>query len=158
MNYLKLYGVSLSFIFCCTITVAQDRVVLREPDLNKPTLFDNFPDKIPVEISELQNMFVHTAAKGKDVNLKLANKNLAAFNGRVVSDVTKYKNKLRSVVVRSTNFNGATLSLSSSTTADGTVRYVGRIVSFQHGDLFVLQKENDAYFFIKKKYHDLINE
>jgi hypothetical protein len=71
---------------------------------------------------------------------------------------SKYNNTLRSVVVRSTNFNGATLTLSSSTTTDGAATYTGRIISFQHGDLFVLQKENEEYYLVKKKYHELINE
>lgn len=158
MNYLKLYGVSLSFIFCCTISFAQDRVVLRESDHNKPSLFTNFPDKIPVDLSELKNLFGNTAARGKEVNLQFIDKKLPGFNGKIISATSKYNNTLRSVVVGSTHFNGATLTFSSSTTTDGTVRYSGRIVSFQHADLFVLENQNGEYFLIKKKFHELINE
>ncbi len=157
MNYLKLYGFSLSIIFC-TISFAQDRVVLREPDLKKPTLFTNLPDQIPVDISELKNLFSNTAAKGKEVNVRFIDKKLPGFNGKIISATSKYNNTLRSVVVSSTRFNGATLTLSLSTTTDGTVRYSGRIVSFKHGDLYVLENQNDQYFLIKKKYHELINE
>ena len=158
MNYLKLYGFSLSIIFCCTISFAQDRVVLREPDLKKPTLFTTLPDKIPVDVSELESLFSNTAAKGKDVNVRFIDKKLPGFNGKIISATSKYNNTIRSVVVNSTRFNGATLTLSLSTTTDGTVRYSGRIVSFKHGDLYVLENQNDQYFLIKKKYHDLINE
>ena len=157
MNYLKLYGFSLSIIFC-TISFAQDRVVLREPDLKKPTLFTTLPDKIPVDVSELESLFSNTAAKGKDVNVRFIDKKLPGFNGKIISATSKYNNTIRSVVVNSTRFNGATLTLSLSTITDGTVRYSGRIVSFKHGDLYVLENQNDQYFLIKKKYHELINE
>jgi hypothetical protein len=158
MKYLKPYGFSLSFIFCCAISFAQDRVVPKEPDHNKPTLFSSFPDKIPVEISELKNLFGNTAAKGKEVNTSFLDKTLPSFKGKIISATSKYNNTLHSVVVRSTQFNGATLTFSSSTTTDGTVRYSGRIVSFQHDDVFVLQKQNDQYFFVKKKFDELVNE
>lgn len=158
MNYLKLYGFSLSFIFCCAISFAQDRVVLKEPDHTKPTLFKSFPDKIPVDTNELKNLFSNTAAKGKEANVSFLDKKLPGFNGKIISATSKYNNTLRSVVVKSTHFNGATLTFSSSTTTDGTVRYSGRIVSFQHDDLFVLQKQNDQYFLVKKKFNELVNE
>src|SRR3990170_3689126 len=150
MNYLKLYGFSLSFIFCCTISFAQDRVILRESDHHKPTLFTSLPDKIPVDISELKGLFSNTAAKGKEVNVQFIDKKLPGFNGKIISATSKYNNTLRSVVVSSTRFNGATLTFSSSTTTDGTVRYSGRIVSFKHGDLFVLENQNDQYFWFSK--------
>ena len=135
MNYLNLYGFGLSFIFYCTISFAQDRVVLQEPDHNKPSLFSNFPDKIAVDIHELKNFFSNTAAKGKDVNVRFIDKTLPGFNGKIISATSKYNNTVHSVVVSSTRFNGATLTLSSTTT-DGTVRYSGRIVSFQHAYLY----------------------
>lgn len=157
MNYLNLYGFCLTFILCCTISFAQDTVLRREPDHNKPHLFSNFPDKIPVDIYELKNLFSNTAVSEKEINVSFIDKKLSGFNGKIISATSKYNNTLRSVVVSSTRFNGATLTLSSTTT-DGTVRYSGRIVSFQHADLYVLQKEEEQYFFIKKKFHELVNE
>jgi hypothetical protein len=158
MNYLKLSGPGLLFLICCATGFAQNRATVNEPDYNKPALFANFPDKIPVTIDELKNLFSNDAAKGKDAAISFADRKLPGFNGKLVSRASKYNNSIRSVVIRSTHFNGATLTLSSSTTTDGAARYTGRIISFQHGDLFVLQKENEQYFLIKKKYHELINE
>jgi len=65
---------------------------------------------------------------------------------------------MRSVVVRLSDFKGATLTLSSFTHPDGTVTYSGRIISFQHADLFELQYQNEQYFLIKKNYYELVNE
>lgn len=158
MNNLKLYGFGLSLIFCCILSFAQDRVVLREPDQNKPRLFANFPDKISIETHELESLFSNTAARGTNTKLDFIEKKIPGFNGKIISATSKYNNTVRSVVVRSTRFNGATLTLSSFTTTDGTVRYSGRIVSFKHGDLFVLEKRNDNYYLIKKKFDELVNE
>ncbi len=135
MNYLNLSGFCLSFIFCCSLSFAQDRVPLKEPDHNKQTLFIKLPNKISGNIHEFKNFFSNTAAKGKEVNVRFIDETLPGFNGKIISATSKYNNTLRSVVVSSTRFNGATLTLSSTTT-DGTVRYSGRIVSFQHACLY----------------------
>jgi hypothetical protein len=158
MNYLKLSGPGLLFLICCATGFAQNRATINEPGNNKPALFANFPDKIPVTIDELKSLFSNDAAKGKEAAISFADRKLPGFNGQLVSRASKYNNSIRSVVIRSTNFNGATLTLSSSTTTDGAARYTGRIISFQHGDLFVLQNENEQYFLIKKKFHEVINE
>lgn len=158
MNYLKLSGLSLLLLIGCLQGVAQEQATIKEPDYHKPSLFAAFPDKIPVDITELKNLFSHVAAKGTGETVKFLNKQLPGFDGKIVSMSSKYNNTLRSVVIRSTRFNGATLTLSSSTATDGAAIYTGRIISFQHGDLFVLLKENEHYYLVKKKYHDLINE
>ena len=158
MNYLKLSGPGLLFLICCATGFAQQKVTANEPDFKKPALFANFPDKIPVDINELKNLFSNDAARGNDAVLSFADKKLPGFNGKIVSMSSKYNNSLRSVVVRSNHFNGATLTLSSSTITDGAARYTGRIISFQHGDLYLLQKENEQYFLVKKKFDELINE
>jgi hypothetical protein len=158
MKYLKLYGFSLSFIFFFTTSFAQDRVQLNEPDHSKPSLFKDLPDKIPVEVSELNSLLSHTASKGTAIKNNFLDKKLPGFNGQLISATSKYNNTLRSVVVKSTRFNGATLTFSSSTTTDGTARYTGRIVSFKHDDAYVLEKHNDQYFFVKKRFHELVSE
>ena len=158
MNFLKLSGPGLLFLMCCATGFAQNRATIYEPDYNKPALFSNFPDKIPVTIDELKNLFSNDSAKGKDAVISFADRKLPGFNGKLVSRASKYNNSIRSIVIRSINFNGATLTLSSSTTTDGAARYTGRIISFRHGDLFVLEKENDQYFLVKKKFEELISE
>ena len=158
MNYLKTSGLILLFLVSAVRVFAQQKATINEPDLNKPALFASFPDKIPVDISELKSLFGNEAARGNDLAVKFIDKKLPGFNGKLVSSSSKYNNTLRSVVIRSTSFNGATLTLSSSTTTDGAARYTGRIISFQHGDLLALQKEKDQYYLIKKNFRDLVNE
>ena len=158
MNNLKISGLSLLFLFIAAPAFTQSEGSNNKSDQTKPSLFAGFPDRIAVSINELKSVFSNIAAKGTNVAIKFADEKLPGFKGETVSIASKYNNSIQSVVIRSTQFNGATLTLSSSTTTDGAAHYTGRIISFEHGDLYVLQKENDNYFFIKKKHDEVINE
>ena len=159
MKSLKLSGIVLLILFLLTEPVfSQETTILRGPDTEKPTQFDEYPEKIPVNINELKSLFGQDAARGPDIILNFTEKKFPGFDGKVISLSDKYNNSIRSVVIRSTRFNGATLTLSSSTTPDGAARYHGRIISFQHGDSYELKKEDEQYYFIKKKLNELVNE
>lgn len=158
MKNLKLSGICLLWMMYSAIASAQGKIPLNEPDNNRPKIFSSLPDQIPVDINELKN-FVHGSNEaGAGVQLRSANSKLSGFSGKIVSSASKFQNNMRSVVVRLDNFNGATLTLSSSEQPDGTVIYTGRIINFKSGDLYELQKVNDAYFLIKKNYYELVNE
>ncbi len=154
MKLLQLPGICLIVLFTHYTVSAQNSIPINEPDLNKPKLFTDLPDKIPVDIYNLQGLI--SAENGKSVSLKLGQRELSRFDGKVVSKADD--NNIHSVVIRSGNFNGATLTLSSSTQPNGTVKFTGRIISFQHGDLYVLENQNDQYILIKKNFYDLVNE
>lgn len=131
-------------------------IPINEPDYNKPKLFSNLPDKIPVSIDELSNLFA--AVIGSQVSVSVPGPANAQFNGEVVSAVSKYGNSMKSVVIRSSNYNGARFTVSKITAADGKVSYTGRIISFQHGDLFELKKQDNDWVLEKKDFHQLVNE
>jgi hypothetical protein len=156
MKLQLLPGICLSLLLICATTSAQEKIQVNEPDLNKPKLFNTLPEKIPVHILDLQAL-INTGA-GKEVSLALERNTSTGFSGKIVSVASKYNNNIRSVVIRSSNFNGATFTLSSSILANGTVKFTGRIISLQHGDLYELQEQDNQYILIKKNYHDLINE
>ena len=155
MRNLQLPGLCLLFLFACATASAQhNKIPVNEPDQNKPKLFTNLPDKIPVDIADLQNLV--NAEAGKTANFKLGQNALRYFNGQVIS--RSDDNLIHSVVIRSVDFNGATLTLSSSAQPNGTVKFTGRIISFKHSDAYELQRQNDQYILIKKNFYDLINE
>jgi hypothetical protein len=145
--------ICLSLIFICLLSNAQAPPV-REPDMNRPSLFQSLPNKISCRISDLSVLL--ESEIGKAVSFSLVN-NLS-FQGVVSSVASKFDNTLLSVVVRSTNFPGAALSFSRITKEDGTYSYVGRIISFQHGDAYEINLENGQYYFVKKGFYDLVNE
>ena len=152
MKYLLLPGICL-MLFCSAVS-AQNVVPVNEPDLNKPKLFTNLPDKIPVDISTLQTLI--STETGKAASLRLTTNGSISFTGQVVSRADDQS--IHSVVIRSGNFNGATLTLSSSAQPNGAVKFTGRIISMQHADLYELQYANNQYILIKKNFYDLINE
>ena len=122
--------------------------------MNRPTLFQNLPNKISCRVNDLSALL--ESEIGQPVSFSLAD-NLS-FKGVVSSVASKFDNTLVSVVIRSTNFAGAALSFSKITKEDGTYNYVGRIISFQHGDAYEIRLENGQYFFVKKGFYDLVNE
>ena len=154
MKYLYLPGLCLLLSILCATAYAQNPIPVNEPDQNKPRLFTNLPDKIPVDSNELQGL-VNTET-GKNVSFKLGQNTLNSFNGQVIS--RSDDQIIHSVVIRSANFNGATLTLSSSAQPNGTVKFTGRIISFQHGDAYELQNRDNQYILIKKNFYDLVNE
>jgi hypothetical protein len=138
-------------------TIAQDnRIPINEPDHNKPRLFDALPSRIPVSISELNAIL--DAPMGRTTSIALGEETGMRFDGEVVSVATQPDDQVRSVVLRSRNYNGARLTLSRIAKADGTVSFVGRIISFQHGDLFELKNESGNLVLVKRNYHELVNE
>jgi hypothetical protein len=154
----------LTSVLCACITLcslfssAQDqKVIVNEPDYNKPRLFDNLPEVIPVSMENLNGLV--NAKPGVSINTTLSSDaKTAPFEGKVISSVSKYDDKVQTVVIRSTNYNGATLFISKVTSDDGTIKYNGRLMSFQHGDLFVLQPKDAGFVLVKKNYYDVINE
>ena len=145
--------ICLSLFLICQQSNAQTPPV-REPDMNRPSLFQNLPNKINCRINDLSALL--ESETGKPVSFSFVN-NLN-FQGVVSSVASKSDNTLSSVVIRSTNFSGAALSFSRIKKEDGSFSYVGRIICFQHGDAYEIGLENGQYFFVKKGFYDLVNE
>ena len=145
--------ICLSLFLICQQSNAQTPPV-REPDMNRPSLFQNLPNKIICRINDLSTLL--ESETGKPVSFSFVN-NLN-FQGVVSSIASKSDNSLNSVVIRSTNFPGAALSFSRIKKEDGTFSYVGLIISFQHGDAYEINLENGQYYFVKKGFYDLVNE
>jgi hypothetical protein len=128
---------------------------LNEPNLNKPRLFNNQPDEVNVTANMLASLLPKKV--GSTVSIELAGS--FKFEGHVVSAVTETGSRLSSVVIRSTNFSGGSLTVSEfKDPATGIISYSGRIISMHHGDLYELQFVNGQYSFKKKNFYDLINE
>jgi hypothetical protein len=143
---------------CSLFSAAQiQKVVVNEPDYNKPRLFDKLPEVIPVSMENLNDL-VNTKT-GVSINTTLSSDaKTAPFEGKVISSVIKYNDKVQSVIIKSSNYEGATLYISKVITDDGTIKYNGRLMSLQHGDLYVLQQKDGGFLLLKKNFYDVINE
>jgi len=147
-----------AFIALCSLSSAAQIQTARgkNPDITKLILFQNIPEKISVNVDNL-NTLLNTPV-GKSISINLSDKSQFQFEGMVVSASDKEGDNVQSIVIRSTNYEGARFTLSRFTGADGVISYSGRIISFHHDDLLELKKLDDHFILVKRKYNDLVNE
>jgi hypothetical protein len=152
-----------TLLLCLCITLSsfiasaqESNTLTRQPDYSRPKLFTNLPEKIKIDLSQVNSLFDKQA--GQEARVAAVENQAVQFEGNVVFSVTNSDNNLKSVMLAVPSFPGARLSITRLTNEDGTTIYAGRILSFQHGDAYLLQKENDCYVFVKKSFYDLINE
>jgi hypothetical protein len=157
MRNLKPLCAAIMLLIGAVSANAQETAPLTEPNYKKPQLFTSLPENIKVNVDNLKALL--KSSTGDAVASDLGDGSAFDFNGQVVSTATKHNNTIKSVVIRSSNYNGASLTISQLTNEDGSISYTGRIISFSHGDVFELQKQPDGnYAFVKKKFYDLVNE
>jgi hypothetical protein len=135
--------------------MAQNKTIpLNEPDYNKPKLFQDLPDRIDITPENLQYLFQLTV--GQSVSIPFA----ANFNftGQVVSTSDAGKQNAKTVVIKSTNRIGASLTFTKVFITDGSVKYIGRIISLQNIDTYEIVFDNNQYYFKKKGLYDMVNE
>ncbi|HEY8388143.1 MAG TPA: hypothetical protein VIK74_06040 [Parasegetibacter sp.] len=70
------------------------------------------------------------------------------FEGDITANVQK-STRLKTVLIKSTNFKGALLTLSQVIEDDGSITYTGRIIHPESEDAYVLVNENGKYYFEK---------
>ena len=146
--------ICLLLLFSCIISTAQKGLPVKEPDTNRPSLFKNLPSKISCRISNLESLL--ESPIGKKVSIQISDD--VQFVGTVSSLSSQNNNSLKSVVIRSSNLQGAALTFSKITREDGSTYFTGRIISFQHADVYEITNEKGQYAFVKKGFYDMINE
>src|SRR5687767_8391599 len=145
---------SLCFVFCSIVAAAQQKEVpLNQPDYNKAELFRESPDRITVETFELTRLL--TIPIGEPVLMNLPS---FRFDGTVISTVSKYGNKMQSIVIRSSNYEGATLTITKTIDETGNILYRGRILSMKHGDVYELKQDDNGFALVKNKFNNVITE
>lgn len=154
MKHLTKGFICLSVLFTCYFASAQKATLPTQNVNSKPKLFRNIPEKINVSLNNL--LPVINMQKGQAASLTLSDR--FVFKGTVISSVSKYDDALKTVVIKSPEFDGANLSFSQIKNPDGSVTYRGRIMNFQYGDCFELKNDNGQYYFVKKNLNDIIND
>ena len=157
MKNLRTSVLCACLILSSFFAVAQDqKIPINNPDQNRPHLFDNLPARISFDPSSFMGLLNKQA--GTAISTSLSKDAIISFEGNLVSSGSQENGKIESIVIRSTNYPGATFSMSKVIREDGSVSYTGRLISFKHGDLFVLQQTNGQYELVKKNFYDLVNE
>ena len=153
MKHLQTGGIILLFALFSFTSFAQN-IPINEPNYAKPKLFQDLPERLPIDVSSLQSLL--TTLIGQTINVQLAPN--FTVQGQIVSSANKYNNSIQSIVIKLSNRIGASFSLSKIKDSDGTLKYTGRIISMQHGDAFEISFENGQYYLVKKTFNNMINE
>jgi len=127
---------------------------INEPNYNRAKVFEDIPHKTEVNLTALEGLLKFPV--GESVNAGIANG--FRFVGTVISKSDPADRNVRSVVIKSTTRQKATLTFSKITNSDGSVRYTGRILSREAGDALEIVKDGSRYVILKKGFYDMINE
>jgi hypothetical protein len=125
-----------------------------EPDYNKPKLFADLPQRFKFDVKATEALLDRSV--GEKVNVHMTG-NLQ-FHGTIVSKSDPSNKDIKSVVIKSINRQGATLTFTRIQNEDGSFDYKSRIMSFKHSDALELTWEDGQYVLHKKHLYDLYNE
>ena len=152
----QLIANAIFFLLCfCSINVAaQKENLINEPDYNKPKLFADLPQKFDVNIPALETLL--DLPEGQNINFPITQNK--RYQGVVVSKSNPTDTSVKSVVINSTNKQGATFTFTRIRNEDGSFDYIGRIISYKNSDAFELVKEEGSYRLVKRHLYDLFNE
>jgi uncharacterized protein (UPF0371 family) len=154
MNILKTCVFCAFLIACGVSSSAQGKVPINEPDNNKPHLFADLPDNMPLKVSNLEALL--GLETGDPVNVALSNN--FHIIGSVISKSSEKDLNVKSIVIKSINRKGAILTFTKTVKEDGIVKYLGRIISTKNSDAYEIVKEDNLYILKKKSLYDLISE
>lgn len=145
MKNLYSAGFVAILLFTAQIASAQMDPPINQHPVEKPHLFSNLPEKFECNIDALQQLFNSTLTERTSVKFN----NAIALKAVIAEKVQKGKDII-SINLKLPEYEGALFNL-SMISENGERSFVGRIVSRDHGDILILKKENDKYFFIKQQ-------
>jgi hypothetical protein len=154
MKNLQKGTIFLLLLFSSAFAFAQQNDLIQEPDHNKPALFADVAAKFSVDVNALETLL--EVPVGQNVNAFLTRN--FSLQGVVVSKSDPSDISVRSVVIRSTNRNGATMTFTKLRDENGATVFIGRIVSYKNRDAFELSKEGNGYVLVKKDLYDLLSK
>jgi len=140
----KLYALAYTAFLVIIVHNAQAQTpTVNQSAAEKPLLFTSLPEKLECNLEEVDKLFMG------EVSQKL----VIRLNDRMQLDGTIAEKVRRSPEVLTINFKISNYSNAMFTVSriiqDGMIRYTGRIISKDHGDVMVVVKENGKYYFTK---------
>ncbi|MGV3657648.1 MAG: hypothetical protein ACO1NX_06825 [Chitinophagaceae bacterium] len=157
MKILKTGAICVLTCLCYVHSAAQQNqqpAVTEKSDYVKPRIFADLPSKLQLNVPMLESMLNDEV--GTRVAFALGQG--FQFQGLVVSKSDATDKHTRTVVVKATNRQGVALTFTRNTNSDGTYSYMGRMLSFKHGDAFEITEEGGQLVMVKKEQHDLLEE
>src|SRR6478672_10380352 len=116
MKILKTSVLCAVLSFCLHASAQSNALKISEPDYGKPKLFNDLPDQMKLHLTDLESLF--TLPVGTFIKTQLTDN--FNFQGTVVSKSDEADKTVKSVVLKSVNRQGSTLTLTKTLKADGT--------------------------------------
>jgi hypothetical protein len=155
MKALKIICICAFFTLGYFYSGAQENLrVINEPNYSKPRLFQDLPEKMNLTLSDLEPLF-HLSV-GESVTAKFTKGFF--IKGIIVSRSGDSASTVKSVVIKSTNRQGAVLTLTKIMGNGGAYTYRGRIISKDNIDAYEIVKDNNQYILQKKNYYEMVRE
>lgn len=153
MNYLKISVLCTALCLCLYAPAQNNRIApLSESGYNKPKLFNDLPERIQLPVINLEQLIDEPV--GSTIKTRIGDHFI--FEGTVVSKSNDPD--VKSVVIRSSNRQGATLTFTKVHRPDGRFSYIGRIISLEHSDAYEIVQQNGEYILQKRDLNDLVSE
>lgn len=151
----KLKALACSVFLCALFSQAFSQnapVPVNEPDYNKPRIFTDLPDKMIIRLADAQKLFSLAAGVSASVQLtdELFIKGVVVSNGE--------SDGIKTVIIRAVNRNNAVFTFTRINKANGSMHFVGRIMSRDNGDALEIRKDENVYVLNKINLYDLISE
>lgn len=140
----KLYACAYAVILLCFHTVhAQVTPPLNQPVADKPLLFASLPEKSDCNLEEIDRLFMSSPSQKLQIRLN----SRLQLDGVVIEKVYRSEEVL-TVNFRVSNYNDALFTI-SRIIQNGTIRYSGRLTARDNGDVLMLVKDHEKYYFTK---------
>lgn len=141
----KLYACAYTvlMVISALTTYAQVTPAVNQHVADKPLLFASLPDKIECNLEEVDKLFMAEA----DQKVRVSLNQHFQLDGTIAEKVRRSPEVL-TINFRITNYPGALFTI-SRIIQNGMIRYSGRIISKENGDVMMVVKENGKYFFTK---------
>lgn len=118
---------------------------LHPQKVDKPFLFAALPEVIECGEAELKKLI--SLAVNEQFNVQLSSQ--FRLEGKIVEKIHQNPGVF-SINVRASNFHNALFNLSVRLQADNNTTIQGRIIHPRYGDVLVLSKEKNKYYFRKR--------
>jgi hypothetical protein len=140
----KRYTIACIAVLLCASTVrSQVTPPVNQQISDKPLLFSSLPQKLECNLEEVDRLFMSEPSQ----KLQLQLNNYLQLDGIVMEKIRRSPEVL-SVNFKTLNYDGALFNI-SRIIQNGTIRYSGRIINKENGDVLTLVKENEKYYFTK---------
>lgn len=154
MKILKTAALCVLLSLCYASVSAQVNALTSQSHLQKRKMFSDLPQRMA--LNDLSFTSLLQKEVGEKISFQVASGFM--FQGVVVSKSDARDIHSKTVVIKSTNRQGAALTLTGISKNDGTYSYSGRMLSMKHSDAYEIVEAGGQYAFEKKSLNDLVSE